>query len=637
MTIKTFITVVKIEMSKLDFVFHFAARGGVWIFPVNEALKESFYFYGEEINKSELITVDDVSSVTVDNNRGYVKVDIWQELYIQDSSFMFFTENGIKYIAIHFDNFSTPFSKNEIILNIALFFCDRGIKENSKTLKINKKKVEERIAEINNADIEGDALNFDTIQTNEMTVTLLNHDGLFDNFENFYGNNFTVYKLYDNESFDKAKTIYSGFIQKPEYNYLDTVAITAGDIRFTFSNTLTSKVFSLKEYPYLDKFPKNVKSGKEIIDKPRTVAAGRGVVVPLIAIKYDAVSATPEVVFEIADTSRHAIERIVEKADPLDNNKIKPRIFYIEKGQKGESIEHNGVTITGDIETIINEYKDFNNGLGLQKNWTLDKEKGIVTFRGYEQVNHITDKSDNLYELFIEIDIPPYKSLQFVRECLAEYENIAFIKQNYDIENWNNAEAQSKEIAVVINEDNDLSILDLIGKVSFLEQGRLEIRDNKITFNTTEDRVIKYKFNQNKTGRVDKTVDNAEYLSTCSIVYDLGNLTYKNTDFENEAKKRHRLNVHEDFETILKHEKDAVELSNKIMKARHVLKDYITFEYFETLDNLELFDLVEFSYKRDKRKVSDVLQSFDNYYIKPCICEVLKLNVFDNVIKLRKI
>ncbi len=116
-----------------------------------------------------------------------------------------------------------------------------------------------------------------------------------------------------------------------------------------------------------------------------------------------------------------------------------------------------------------------------------------------------------------------------------------------------------------------------------------------------------------------------EYLSSCSISYDLNKYTYENKSFEYEAKKKHRLNVHEDFETLLKNKSDAELLSNEIMRSRFTLKDYYTFEYFETLDNLKLFDLVEMEYKRNENE----------YFIKPCICEIVKLNIFDNIIKLR--
>ena len=92
-------------------------------------------------------------------------------------------------------------------------------------------------------------------------------------------------------------------------------------------------------------------------------------------------------------------------------------------------------------------------------------------------------------------------------------------------------------------------------------------------------------------------------------------------------KKRHRINAHEEFETLLKRKEDAISLSNEIMRSRYLLKEYYTFEYYETLDFLKLFDIVEIEYKRED----------ESYYIKPCLCEILKLNIFDNIIKLRQL
>ena len=268
-------------------------------------------------------------------------------------------------------------------------------------------------------------------------------------------------------------------------------------------------------------------------------------------------------------------------------------------------------------------------GKGSQRVWTLDKEKGQLIFRGHKQVHSITDTNDNLYEIYAEINIPPYKSLTLMREILEDYENIAYIKENYNIENWQLEEERSREIAVLLDNDNKKTTLDLIGELSFLEQGRLEIYNNKIDFISTRFRSneAKYKIKQYCMGRVDKTVEEGEYLSSCSIKYDLLKSTYKNTDFEEEAKKRHRINAHEEFETLLKRKEDAVSLSNEIMKSRYLLKEYYTFEYYETLDFLKLFDIVEFEYKREN----------GTYYIKPCKCEILKLNIFDNVIKLRQL
>ena len=366
------------------------------------------------------------------------------------------------------------------------------------------------------------------------------------------------------------------------------------------------------------------------------MAAGKGIIIKLKPIKYYTPSIlepddVPEVVFEICDTSRHAIENIVSKTDILDN-KLKPHVYFIETPQSdNDIIEKDGKIISGKLEIFIPEFKDYGDGKGNQRVWTLDKERGLLIFKGHKQVHSITDTNDNLYEIYTEINIPPYKSLPFMREILEDYENISYIKQNYDIENWQEEEERSRDIAILLDNDNKKTVLDVIGEICFLEQGRLELYNNKINFISTRFREnkAKYKFKQWMMGRVDKTVESDEYLSSCSIKYDLNKSTYKNTDFEEDAKTRHRINSHEEFETWIKNKEDAIELSNEIMKSRHVLKEYYTFEYYETLDFLKLFDLVEFEYLRDEVNKS--------YFIKPCLCEVIKLNIFDNVVKLRQL
>ncbi|WPC23600.1 hypothetical protein N4239_11715 [Brachyspira hyodysenteriae] len=678
---KSFANIIELDISSPDTRLIFAPFGGVWIASINEIYslyKDSYFDELFNIEENELYNLFNIGSISVaeggqssDNDRGYIEVFSLEALYKQNKSYYQYTENKINYIAIHFNNFETPYSKKNIIINIKRLFSTREwdacgdcphcvppsvldsnnnspakgtLREAGSRLitELNNIYIEPRVEEIDTADIEGDSLSFDTIQTNEMSVTLRNDDGLFDDFSNLYGNRFLVRQVFDGSNFSDSKIIFSGFIQKPEYSFLETVTITASDIRASFSAELPKNVFSEKEYPDLKNFPENVQSGEDIIDTCRTLAAGHGIIVKLKPIKYytpDILNPDliPEVVFEICDTSRHAIENIVNRNDPLDENKLKPHIYFIETPEsESEIIEReNGKVISGELEIFIPEFKDYQDGKGGQRVWTLDKEKGQLIFRGHKQVHSITDTNDNLYEIYAEINIPPYKSLTLMREILEDYENIAYIKENYNIENWQLEEERSREIAVLLDNDNKKTTLDLIGELSFLEQGRLEIYDNKIDFRRRRavastrfrSNEAKYKIKQYCMGRVDKTVEEGEYLSSCSIKYDLLKSTYKNIDFEEEAKKRHRINAHEEFETLLKRKEDAVNLSNEIMKSRYLLKEYYTFEYYETLLFLKLFDIVEFEYKREN----------GTYYIKPCKCEILKLNIFDNVIKLRQL
>ena len=671
--LKSFANIIELDISSPDTRLIFAPFGGVWIASINEIYslyKDSYFNKLFNIKENELYNLFNIGSISVDNDRGYIEVFSLEALYKQNKSYYQYTENKINYIAVHFNNFETPYSKKNIIINIKRLFSTREwANENNRLVtELNNLYVEPRVEEIDTADIEGDSLAFDTIQTNEMSVTLRNDDGLFDDFSNLYGNRFLVRQIFDyqadsrmpadfnksagayNEAgsvaaisdFSDSKIIFSGFIQKPEYSFLETVTITASDIRASFSAELPKNVFSEKEYPDLKNFPENVQSGEDTIDTCRTLAAGKGITVKLKPIKYytpDILNPDliPEVVFEICDTSRHAIESIVNRNDPLDNNKLKPHIFFIEKAQSDSQLVIGGKTITGDLEQFINEFRDYKDGKGTQRVWTLDKEKGQLIFRGEKQVKSIcagmsdssTNMSDELIEIYAEIDIPPYKSLTLIREVLEDYENIAYIKENYNIENWQIEEERSREIAVLLDNDNKKTTLDLIGELSFLEQGRLEIYNNKIDFISTRFREnkAKYKIKQHCMGRVDKTAESDEYLSSLSIKYDLLKSTYKNTDFEEEAKKRHRINAHEEFETLLKRKEDAVSLSNEIMKSRYLLKEYYTFEYYETLLFLKLFDIVEFEYKREN----------GSYFIKPCLCEIVKLNIFDNIIKLRQL
>ena len=678
--LKSFASIIELDITKGDIELIFSPFASLWRASINEIYsnyKDSYFnkvleAIIKEANKTESLTyvnkagrdsevleaiikenelydLFDIGSITVDGDRGYIEVFSLEALYKQNKSYYIFRDiDNIEYIVIHFNNFESAYSKRNILINIKYLFCDYMFNNNF------YKNIYPRVEEINYADIEGSPLSFDTIQTNEISVTLRNDDGFFDDFNNIYGNRFLVRQIFDNQVYSRmpvdfkksagdynealnlttiSKIIFSGFIQKPEYSFLDTITITALDLRASFTTYLPKNIFSEREYPDLKNFPTNVQSGESIIDTARTLAAGRGIIVKLKPIKYytpDILNydLIPEVVFEIVDTTLHSIENIVSKVDILDNNKLKPHIYFIETPQsETDIIEKDGKVISGEIEIFIPEFKDY--GKGLERVWTLDKEKGLLIFRGHNQVHSITDTNDNLYEIYAEIDIPPYNSLTLIREILETYENISFIKENYNIENWILEENRAREIAVLLDNDNKKTILDLIGELCFLEQGRLEIEDNKINFLNTRYREnkAKYRIKQECMGRIDKTVEEGEYLSSLSIKYDVLKSTYTNTFFEEEAIKRHRITAYEEFETLLKNKDDAISLSNEIMRSRYLLKEYYTFEYYETLDFLKLFDIVEFEYKREN----------NTYFIKPCLCEIVKLNIFDNIIKLREL
>ena len=458
--LKSFATIIELDMASPDTKLIFAPRGGVWIAPINEIVKnisDSYFNDIVKINEAMLYNLFNIGSITVIDakndysnysaDRGYVEVFGWEDLYNQNKSYFQYKENGISYIAIHFNNFETIYTKKSIIINIKKLFGTREWADNNNKLKCMDKDliIEPRIEEIDTADIEGEAINFSTLQTNEISVTIRNEDGLFDDFINIYGNRLLVKRVFDGESINDATVIFSGFVEKPEYSFLDTVTITASDIRASFTTEVPSNVFSESKYPYLKSFPENVQSGEDIIDTARTLAAGKGIIVKLKPIKYYTPSIlepnnVPEVIFEICDTSKHAIDGIVSKTDILDN-KLKPHVYFIETPQSdNEIIERDGKVISGEIEIFIPEYKDYGDGKGSQKVWTLDKEKGQLIFQGHKQVHSITDTNDNLYEIYAEINIPPYKSLQFMREILEDYENISYINQNYNIENWEKEE-----------------------------------------------------------------------------------------------------------------------------------------------------------------------------------------------------
>lgn len=208
--LKSFATIIEMDMASPDTKLIFAPRGGVWIASINEIVANIFNSYFNDIIKINeamlynlsnigLITVIDANSNSAD--RGYVEVFSWEDLYNQNKSYLQYKENGISYIAIHFNNFETIYTKKSVIINIKKLFCTREwINGENKLTCIDKNSnliIEPRIEEIDTADIEGEAINFSTLQTNEISVTIRNEDGLFDDFINIYGNRLWVKRVFD--------------------------------------------------------------------------------------------------------------------------------------------------------------------------------------------------------------------------------------------------------------------------------------------------------------------------------------------------------------------------------------------------------------------------------------------------------
>lgn len=634
---KSFATIVEIDIGSPDYKGFFYPHKGVWILPLNETkfdIKTSFFTetYETQIEKGSLESLVNINSLRVDNDRFYTKVSSFDTLMKEERSFYVFTENNIEKIAIHFENFSTPFSKKIILMNSNFILCDRVWEHKDKTISsfCAKYFADVKILEVPTLDLEGDSLTFETVRIDECSVRIANTDGMFDNFENIYGNRLTVKKVFDGEDYEDAKQIFAGFVQKPEYVFLDEIVITAMDIRASYSTELPKRFFNLDDYPFIDKFPTNVKEGTEVLGRARNVCYGRGVVVQLVPIKYETrVGFTPEIVFEICDTTHNAIERIAEKADMLDKGKIKPHLWFIEKAENEKETE-DGETKTsaleGDLEIFVPEFKDFNDGNGEQRVWTLDKEKGTITFSGHLPVHSITDDKDNIYELFVEVDVPPYKSLSVMRDMLVNYEKISFIDENFDIENWTKDEAESKEVCMLIDDENKERVIDIIGKLCYLERGRLVFQDNRVAYKSTKNRKVKAALKHFDTGRIDTSINSDEYISSIEVEYDMKRKKLQNYDFEERARKRHVIANHESVETLHKNEADVSEFTNLTLEDRHTMKDYFEFEYFKELP-CELYDYVVFYAMRGDNR----------YFVKPCVCEILKLNVYDEIVKLRKV
>ena len=121
--LKSFANIIELDIASPDTKLIFVPRGGVWIAPINEIvsnISKSYFNDIVKINEAMLYNLFNIGSITViDANsnsadRGYVEVFNWEDLYNQNKSYFQYKENGISYIAIHFNNFETIYTKKKI-------------------------------------------------------------------------------------------------------------------------------------------------------------------------------------------------------------------------------------------------------------------------------------------------------------------------------------------------------------------------------------------------------------------------------------------------------------------------------------------------------------------------------------------
>ena len=160
---KSFANIIELDISSPDTRLIFAPCGGVWVASINEIYslyRDSYFNELFNIEENELYNLFNIGSISVDNDRGYIEVFSLEALYKQNKSYYQYKKDNINYIAVHFNNFETPYSKNNIIINIKRLFSTREWLDSNNNLitELNNMYIESRVEEIDTADIEGDFL-----------------------------------------------------------------------------------------------------------------------------------------------------------------------------------------------------------------------------------------------------------------------------------------------------------------------------------------------------------------------------------------------------------------------------------------------------------------------------------------------
>ena len=206
--------------------------------------------------------------------------------------------------------------------------------------------------------------------------------------------------------------------------------------------------------------------------------------------------------------------------------------------------------------------------------------------------------SDNLSDVTADFTVSPSNSLQAARDIIANYAGVSFISTNYNIREWNRAQAKARAIGLYIGEAIEISkaieYCCVASDAVFIVQDDGKYTARIYNADRTPAKTI---YSDEWIGEPAVSIDESEILSSVVKKYsknwDANTFrSYLNDDYEDEVSTQYKSYQQESIETLLTNENDAAAKSESIMALSKEITDQVKRKVKTQHIDLEVMDFI---------------------------------------------
>jgi len=461
------------------------------------------------------------------------QVDSIDDCKAVDASFYY--DGATTRIYMHLPDFEPPLGKT-LLFGVGLGFAN---KVNSLGTYYNMQYWEPRISSVQSIKKSIDPLFFGVIKYQGGKITLINADGVFDDWKtrNLYGKATRILFGDDGDAYADFVRVHSGFIQNDERDF-DTLAITVTDVRASLSQSIATNLLNQTDYPYLS-------DGN--VDTPKPVVYGAVKNAPCICLNEE--ETTPS--------------------------------YYIFLFMDTEFNQASSITVYKTVDGVKTTLPPA----------AINYSTGTFTLT-YAVANAV------LGDISADITTPITNGVAIIKDLLYRYDGKNYLASFWDITEVDAAEVLSRDTNVYIDDDAKLS--EVLGKVCEDIDARFFAHDTgKYTvrvFNANR-AITRTILTDEWVDAPNITNSGDEYLTSCVIKYDhdIKDDTYKQIeylDYYDTAFTRYKKAKTETFETNLPDVTAATDKAATIMAYSSDVKDIISRSIKLVNNDLEIADFV---------------------------------------------
>ena len=394
---------------------------------------------------------------------------------------------------------------------------------------------EPRIKSIPSINKQKDRMFFGLMQYNGGSVTLDNSDGYFDNFSqlNAFRQKAVIRFGFDGMAYSDFRTVFTGYVEKYSYDF-GKFTINLQDMRKLLSRKIPTNYLNKTNYPYL---------ADDNVDKVKPIAYGVVRGAPCICLNSEQ-SGASVYTFLLADTTYNAVSSI------------------------------QAVYIDGKATAL----------------YTPDLAAGTFTLAS-------AYVSDNLGDVTADFTVSPSNSLYVARDIISNYAGVSFIPTNYNIREWNRAQAVARSIGLYIKESIEISkaleYCCVASDAVFIVQDDGKYTARIYSATRTASRTI---YSDEWIGDPSVSIDESEFLSSVIIKYSKNwnantFRSFRNDDYETEVSTQYKSYQEETIETLLTNETDAAAKSESIMELSKTITEQVKRKLKTQHIDLEVMDI----------------------------------------------